>query len=81
MFITRQTRQTRENAPVSARSRFWYADTSKAHGRARNERERHVGDCGTLRGRYSADGAASLAPFGRDIDQFSRHAFLGVIAV
>ena len=81
MFITHTPRKTRHKRFVSARTATPARHTPKERGRATSDCERHTGDCGTMRGRYSADGAASLAPFGRGADQFSRHAFLGVIAV
>ena len=78
MFITHTPRKTRHKRFVSARTATPTHHTPKRHGRATDERERHTGDCGTMWGRYSADGAASLAPFGRDAAHFSRHAFLCV---
>lgn len=83
MFITRQSHRTRPQALVSARSRCPYADTPKERGRATGERERRTGDCTPYPPprRYYGDGYGLNAPFGRGADQFSRHAFLGVIAV
>lgn len=80
MFTTNTSPNSREKAPVSARSRCPYADTTKERGRVTSDCSPLTCDCGTMRGRYSADGAASLAPFGRGADQFSRHAFFGITA-
>ena len=77
MFIIHTPRQTRHKRFVSARMATPTRHTPKRHGRATDERERHVGDCGTMRGRYSADGAASLAPLGRGLERLSRGTFYG----
>lgn len=44
MFITRTPRKTRHKRFVSARTATPTRHTPKRHGRATDERERHVGD-------------------------------------
>ena len=69
-------RQPFKNGPRSARAATPTPTRTQGRERATASRGRPRRDSGRHGGRYSARAGVSLAPFGRGLENFSRHAFL-----
>ena len=76
MFITRQSPNSRENAPVSARRGCPYADTTQERGRVTSDCERDLAILDRTPPCQGTVGGLPPTPMGRDQRSFSRHAFL-----
>ena len=80
MFITHPPRQTRHKRLVSART----ATPTPTRPRATDAPQANVSGTRAIvahmGGRYSAGAGASLAPTGRGLERFLRHAFRGLKA-